>query len=241
MQKSFLQMEEKIRASTDSLDLEISGGGSVEGIENFKEGNTDVALCSNELLCDSLLGNFPYRKVTVGYDALVIIVNKNNIIRKLDQQQIHNIFSGEVASWDEIGGLRDEVTLVGRDAQSGSQELFLHFFDVSSFQPDVSFRSNEEIVEYVSEHVGAIGFVGMSYYDMSVRGLEIYHPPSKEFIEPSYYQLANERYLLGRKLVMYVKRDDPASAALAAYVASREGQTTLSLTGMIPISIFEGS
>ena len=99
--------------------------------------------------------------------------------------------------------------------------------------------SNDEIVEFVRNNEGAIGFISMSYYDMSVRGLEIYNATKNEFIEPSYYQLANGRYNLGRKLLMYIDPNHEEARSFAEFVNSTEGQTTLSLTGMIPKSIFE--
>ena len=238
MQRSFIELSKNIRNSTDSLSIDVQGGGSVQGIEKLQNGEANIALCSNENLCDSIALSDGFKKVVTGYDAVVLIVNKKNIVRKLTDQQIKDVFSGKIKSWTKFGGLSGDVIPITRDDESGSQDFFANYFGISEIK-GLGLKSNAEIVEYVQNNEGAIGFVSMSYYDTSVRGLEIYNSVKNEFVEPTYYQLANGQYQLGRKLVMYINPEHKLANSFADYVSSTAGQTILSLTGMIPKSIFE--
>ena len=61
----------------------------------------------------------------LGRDALVFINNEQNSVNNLTQQQLIDIYTGNVTNWNEVGGEDLEIIPYQRVATSGSQSLFM--------------------------------------------------------------------------------------------------------------------
>jgi len=60
----------------------------------------------------------------IGRDALVFMVNDQNPLQSLTQQQLIEIYTGQVANWSELGGADASIIPFQRNSTSGSQTLF---------------------------------------------------------------------------------------------------------------------
>ncbi len=60
----------------------------------------------------------------IGIDGLAIIVNAANPLDELTTDTLAKIFSGEVKTWEEIGGRGGAIRLYSRDDNSGTFDTF---------------------------------------------------------------------------------------------------------------------
>lgn len=77
-------------------------------IKNVINGNKDLALVtypSAENLEYAKEKGIELAIIPIVNDAFVFLVNKNNQIDNLTSEQIRKIYSGEITSWDEVGGI----------------------------------------------------------------------------------------------------------------------------------------
>src|SRR5689334_15394627 len=70
--------------------ITVVGGGSGVGITALIDGNTDICMASRDLKMDEKLKlqDKHIHQVTVGIDALAIIVNPSNKVSQLTRQQL---------------------------------------------------------------------------------------------------------------------------------------------------------
>ena len=60
----------------------------------------------------------------IGADALVFIASLENEVASLSQEQIEEIYSGNITNWSEVGGDDHAIIPYQRNKDSGSQTLF---------------------------------------------------------------------------------------------------------------------
>ena len=61
----------------------------------------------------------------LGRDGLVFMVNKENPVESLTVEQLHDIYTGKITNWKEVGGNDEEIMPFQRNEDSGSQTLFM--------------------------------------------------------------------------------------------------------------------
>jgi phosphate transport system substrate-binding protein len=73
--------------------------------------------------------NVEFADHLVGYYSVAVVVNSKNPLSNLTKQQVHDIFTGTVKNWNEVGGADAPIKLYIRNPVSGThlgfQELAL--------------------------------------------------------------------------------------------------------------------
>ncbi len=97
-------------------------------------------------------GIFTMSPVEAGYTMLA---HKDNPVRKLDAEDIKNIFDGNIVNWKEVGGNDQDIQLFRID-------------DISNYYTDAELGENfehlgEKVDEYVSIHPEVLAFVPDKY------------------------------------------------------------------------------
>jgi phosphate transport system substrate-binding protein len=65
--------------------------------------------------------------VTIGYDALVIIVNTANPLETISRDTLVNLYAGKIQSWKGISVWDQPVVLVSKELGRGTLELFMQY------------------------------------------------------------------------------------------------------------------
>ena len=60
----------------------------------------------------------------IAIDGIAIAVNKDNPVTELTSEQITQIFTGEITNWKDLGGNDQAITVIGREAASGTSDGF---------------------------------------------------------------------------------------------------------------------
>jgi phosphate transport system substrate-binding protein len=180
----------------------------------------------------------------LGRDALVFINNEQNPVENLTQQQLIDIYTGNVTNWKEVGGEDLEIIPYQRVATSGSQSLFMKLLmkDIVPIDAPMELRPAEmgmlidELARYNNEG-NALGYSVFYYasYMYQQPGLKMIAvdgvQPSDETIADGSYPLLNEYYLV-------IRADEPEDSParqLRNWILTDEGRAAIIEAGYIPM------
>jgi len=149
--------------------IAVLGGGSGTGIAALINGTCDIANHSRPLKDKEInlaweKGIKP-RRFIVAVDGVSIIVNESNPIEKLEIDQLGAIYRGEIKSWKEVGGPDKQISLYGRQSNSGTYVFFQeHVLGKQNYSPYmIRMNGNAQIVEGIIQDESGIGYVGVGY------------------------------------------------------------------------------
>jgi len=209
--------------------VNVQGLGSSAGIRAAIDGVAELGMSSRDLKPDEL--DVLNEKV-IARDALAVIVHPNNPIASLTREQIQRIFSGEIRSWDEVGGAPHPIVVVSREAGSGTFSAFEELVMKGEPVTDQALRqgSNGAVRQIVADDQDAIGYMSLGIVDNTVKALQIDHvQPSAEHVESGEYKLVRPFLLVWRKSSQLT----PLASDFVAYVMSPEGQDELVRSGLV--------
>jgi len=224
----------------------VTGGGSGVGIASLINGTCDIAAASRKMKKKEIemarkRGVEP-KEFVVAYDGVAVIVNKNNHIDNLTIKQLHDIFTGKITNWKELGGKDAKIVTLSREVSSGTHMYFkekvIRREDKDSkeeFSPQtLLLSSSQAIVEEVVSNEDAIGYLGMGYVSERVKAVKVgegdsFYPPTVEYV-------SSGKYILSRPLQMYTNGAPKGVIKLFIdYVYSPKGQSAFQETGFVPI------
>ncbi len=145
-------------------------------------------------------------------DAIVMITHPSNPVGDLTLLQLRDIFQGQTLFWRDLGGLEIDILPVSREEGAGTRASFESLvMEGRNVTPTaVVMPSGRAVVEYVSAHPGAIGYVSLGWLAPAVNLLAL------EGTTPSPGALEEGRYLLARPFYLVAER--PPGDGLAEFV-----------------------
>ena len=249
-----LSWSESLMNENDSISIQVTGGGSGNGIAAILNGTADVANISRDLKDREVekaeeLGIIPV-KHRVALDGIAIVVNPKNKIDSLSIDQIRDIFSGKITNWKEIGGSDLRIVLYGRENSSGTYE---HFKSVILHKEgsEVDFATSTQVLqgtaslaEAVSLDERGIGYGGVGYFvkrhDLKI--LFVKNEENKKAISPAiegklnYDVIWNGKYPLSRYLFCLTNGEPKgAPKKYLEYIKSKDGQRIVEKMEYIPL------
>lgn len=193
------------------------------------DGEADLIFCvkpSEEQLAYSEEKGVELEFITIGYEAFVFIVNKDNPVDGLTTEQLRDVFAGEYTNWKEVGGDNYIIDVLQRNEGSGSQTALLSFMD------------GREVKKHPLGFLGrSIGFSFRFYVSDIVEngGVKmlaldgVY--PSKENVANGTYPIVSDLYVVCRK-----SEDNPNVQVLIDWILSPEGQKIVEDSGYVPVN-----
>ncbi len=157
-----------------SVSLVVAGGGSGAGFTNVDKGMVDIGMSSRDPKpAPSSEANL--KTYVVARDAVAVIVNPNNKVRKLTPVQVNDIYTGKITNWKQVGGANKAIVLCGRTGASGTYEFFKERFLNNKRQSSrtKAYASNGMVRSAVARNKYAVGYVSLAYINKSVRGVSI--------------------------------------------------------------------
>jgi phosphate transport system substrate-binding protein len=213
--------------------VQVSGGGSGAGIKAAQDGTAQIGMSSRELTQaekDSGL-----KETVIAYDGIAIIVNNaNTALSSLTITQIRDIFAGNVTNWKDVGGSDAHITLVTREAGSGTRTAFQELVmlnKVNITNAAVVQSSTGAIIQTVSGDRNAIGYISYGSLDSSVKALKV------GGVAPSVSTIKDKTYTIQRPFLYVTKGEptDPVAKAFITYTLSPEGQAILASGNLVTV------
>ncbi len=229
--------------------VEVSGGGSGQGIAALLKGAIDIANCSRNMKPEEAaeaLANTRRqpREFTVGYDALAVFVHRDNPLEEITLAQLAEIYraGGSLGRWTQLGAHipagRDRMVVVNRQSSSGTYEFFRdHVLSKRDFElGSLDMNGSKEVVDLIESTPGAIGYSGMAFTTPGVKMLRVSSGPGQAAWAPTLANVLSKRYPISRSLLVYTLGEPrPAVRKYLDWVMSAQGQRIVADSGYVPL------
>jgi len=107
------------------------------------------------------------RTTAVAYDAIALVLNKENKDSLLTYQNVNDLFTGKLTDWKEINSTSKlgKMVAVFDNEKSANIRFFREQFDLGAQLPPnfYSMKSNREVIDYVTKNKSAIGLVSINW------------------------------------------------------------------------------
>ncbi len=228
--------------------VDVFAHGSGTGFNALKAGHADLVASSRpikdrELVELETLGDLksPDAEQIIAIDGLTIIVHPDNPLTQLTTDQLAQVFSGRVTTWEALGGVGGDIHVYARDDQSGTWETFKELvlnrgeFPLSPATP--RYESSEQLSDAVSHDPQAIGFTGLASI-RAAKAVAIVDGASQPML-PLTSLIATEDYPLSRRLFFYLppSTQNPWARALITFTQSEKGQAIVANNGFVAQSV----
>ena len=226
------------------IKVEPLGGGATKGIRQVSSKEVKIGgTCRHTLVNqNTLLTDSEERRVQlapVAWDALVVIVHKDNPVSNLSLDQLRGLYKGKYSNWKELGGNDAPIELYVRKGKISGvgrtlRELLFYNYDEEFVAKHVVEESATLEKDMVTNPNGA-GVTGVS----SARKLEkagIAKILRLDGKEASYDNIKSGQYLLYRPLYMVTNLDerDPDVKKFVQFVSGEEGKAIMRQVGTVP-------
>ena len=105
-----------------SFELEPKATGY--GMAALRSGQCDIAAASRAAIEEELeltkQSGIQMNETVLGAYSVAVVVNANNPVSNLTKDQVHDIFTGKIANWKDVGGPDAAIALYIRDPISGT-------------------------------------------------------------------------------------------------------------------------
>ena len=212
---------EKFKTSYEKpVDITVNFSGTTGGFRKFCEGQTDISNASRPILSDEMTmcnsNNVRYIELPVAFDALTVVVNKdNNWIENITIAELKKIWEpaaeGKIQRWSQVrAGFPDKpINLFGAGKDSGTFDYFTEAIvgEIDASRTDyVASEDDDILVQGVSQDPNALGFFGLAYYEKRANEMKALAVDSgKGAVMPSRETVSRAEYQpLARPLFIYV-------------------------------------
>lgn len=221
------KLAEQYMAQNPTVNITVQGGGSAMGIQAALSGAADVGMADLvELPAEAQV----LTPVVVAQDGIAVVVHPDNAVSDLTLEQVRGVFSGTIRNWSEVGGEDRPITVVSREAGSGTRTSFEQIIGGVTLAKEALVQdSNGTIRETVANDANAVGYLSHGLLNDKIKALTVdgYECVSAEIVA-GHYRLVRPVFLLTRGAPQGLAR------AFLDYILSAEGQATIEASGLLP-------
>jgi phosphate transport system substrate-binding protein len=225
-------------------EITLQGKSENELIQAFLKDTSRIAVLSR-MLTPNEKKYFDQLKIKpkvtpIGKDAIALISNKGNNDTLIALEDVVSFMRGK-----EVKGLKG---LVFDNPNSSTVRYMNELAGLTSLSAKnvYSFKTNEEVVKFIAENEGMVGFVGLNYlYQPSaavadnlqnINVLNVKAKGANQYFAPSQNNLAEGTYPLARDLyIINCQGYSGLGMGFASFVAGDIGQRIILKSGLLPI------
>jgi len=195
------------------------------------------------------------RTTTVAYDALALVLNRENKDSLLTYENVQDIFTGKITDWKQINPTSDlgAINVIFDNDKSGNIRYFKEKFGLPDQLPANFFavKSNPEVVEYVSKSPGDIGIVSVNWISDSddslsaslddkikVAAVSLSYLDRNSFYLPVQGSIYDKTYPFIRDVNMVSRETfSGLGSGFVSWVAGEKGQRIILKSGLVPATM----
>lgn len=221
------KLAEEFMAKHKDIAITVQGGGSAVGVRSALSGAAQIGMADLVELPADAKELTPY---IVARDGIAPVVHPSNPVSNLTVDQIRAIFNGKLRNWKELGGPDKPITVVSREAGSGTRSSFEKIVRNVNLTKDAIVQdSNGTIRETVANDANAIGYLSHGLLNEKIKALMVEGQPcTTEAVVAGQYKLARPVFLLTKGAAA------GAAKVFIDYVLCAEGQEIIRRSGLIP-------
>ncbi len=249
--------------STRRMRVEVKAKGTGAGIEPLLRGQADFWMASRQAQEGDVerartrgVANVPNlsqfiaaggAENIIALDALAIIVNQRNPVKRLSFNQIRDMYLGRVSNWSQVGGPNLPVGLYSLETSFGSSDAFcsvlMNTGEVAKCLEGFArlaaprFATAEELPDAVANNPAGIGFIGLADR-RSARAVQI-GTECGTGVEPDTFRIKADEYPLSRRLYLYshpTRPLTPGARAFLDYLTGPDGQAAVAKAGFADLN-----
>ncbi|WP_139491965.1 phosphate ABC transporter substrate-binding protein [Brevibacillus dissolubilis] len=210
--------------------IQVQGGGSGTGLSQVSGGAATVG--NSDIFAEEKKG-IPAAELVdhkVAVVGMVAAANPQVGVDNLTKDQLVGIFTGKITNWKEVGGADQKITLVNRPKSSGTRATFIKFALGGAEEAEgITEDSSGTVRKIIAETPGAIGYLGTSYINESVKGLKL------DGVEATVENITTNTYPVWAYQHMYTKGEPTGTAkAFLEFMASDDVKKIITELGYIP-------
>ena len=232
MEKVINSLGESFMAMNKDVKFTYNPTGSGSGIQAVSEGRCDIGLSSRALKSDEKESGLT--ETVLALDGIAIVVSPENPVSDPDALTTAKIYTGEITTWEDVGGNDAEIVLIGREAGSGTRD---GFESITGTKDSCAYRqeltSTGDVINTVSKNPNAIGYASLSAVGDSVKALTVGGVAATEDT------VRDGSYVVQRPFVLVTKTGSelsPAAQAFFDYATSSEVADIIANAGAVAIN-----
>ena len=222
--------------------IDFKGGGATKGIRQVAAREVRIGGTCRQIMEDpkSNMTIKEERRVQltpVAWDALVVIVHKDNPVDNMTLDQLRDLYKGRITNWKQLGGKDAPVELYVRTGKISGvgrtlREIVFANYDEEFVAAHVAEESATLEKDMVTNPNG-VGMTGISSARKLVGVAKILRLEGKE---PSFENIRDGKYLLYRPLYMvtHLQDNDPEVKRFINFVMGAEGKQVMRRAGTVP-------
>lgn len=224
--------------------INISGGGSGNGINALINGETDIAMSSRPIKVEEMellkTRAGALKECILALDDIIIIVHPQNPIGTITVEQLRKIYTDSLTNWKEINGNNSTIQYVSRKQGSGSLQYFKEnvLKGANMGSKAVVLEGMKEIIDYVSTNPNAIGFIGSGHHSKSIKTLEVSKDGGKNYYAPTERNVRSMYYPFVLPLYFYYMDENEKALSevdkFVNYAQSKSGRYVITDMGFVP-------
>jgi len=221
------KLAELYMSSHPDVNITVQGGGSAVGVQTALSGAAQIGMAD---LVELPPEAQPLAKAVVANDGIALVVNPANPVSDLSTEQIRDIFNGKTRNWKEVGGPDHEITVVSREAGSGTRSSFEQIIkEITLTRDSIVQDSNGTIRETVANDANAIGYLSHGLLNERIKAIDVGGRPC------TVDEIVKGNYSLVRPIYLLTKGEPQGDVkAFIDYVLSPDGQQVIKTSGLIP-------
>ena len=220
------KLAEQYMAAHPDVNITVQGGGSAVGVQAALTGAAQIGMADLVQLPPEAAA---LTATVVARDGIAVVVHPANLVTNLTLDQVRGIFNGTARNWKDVGGGDAPITVVSREAGSGTRSSFEQIVRDIKLTPDAIVQdSNGTIRETVANDQKSVGYLSHGLLNEKIKAVAVDGARcTNEEILQGTYKLVRPIYLL--------TRGAPAGnqKAFIDYVLSEEGQKTIQSNGLL--------
>ncbi|MET0385595.1 MAG: substrate-binding domain-containing protein, partial [Polyangiales bacterium] len=230
------------------LGIEIEARGSATAFAGLAAGGCDVGMASRPIedaeLATLVAGGHgdlrsPGSEHVIALDGIAVVVHPSNPLRALDRAVLHDIYTGKLTDWSQVGGVAGPIEVLARDSNSGTYDTFKHL--VLGKEPLAGgaqrYTQSDALADAVASNPAAIGFVGLAYV-RAAKALAVGEPGATPML-PTQFTVATEGYMLSRRLYLYTlpRPRTPWVTELVSFALSPRAQEVAAKSQFVDLTL----
>lgn len=221
------KLGQQFMAKNPGTRVAVQGGGSTVGIQAAQQERAQIGMADLVKLPPDAEG---LTSIVVARDGIAVIVNPANPVANLTLAQIRDIFCGTISNWKDVGGTDGAITLVSREAGSGTRTSFEQIVGNVTLSANALVQdSNGSIRETVAGDPKAIGYLSHGLVNDKIKAITVDGQPCvTEAVIAGTYPLVRPIFLLTKGA------PQGATKAFIDFVISDAGQAQIRKDGLIP-------
>ncbi len=220
------KLADQYMVSHPDVSIMVQGGGSALGVQAALSGAAQIGMADLVKLPTEAAA---LKSVVVARDGIALVVHPSNPVSGLTTEQIRGIFNGTFRNWKEVGGADKSISVVSREAGSGTRSSFEQIVQNVKLLNDAIIQdSNGTIRETVANDAGAVGYLSHGLLSDKIKAVNV------DGVGCTEEGMMNGGYKLVRPIFLLSKGGaSPACEAFLEYTQSAEAQEMIHKNGLI--------